>query len=326
MSRRNPLTPVRTASARDEILGRLRAALARPNLAFPPAQTPPLTAATRMKVTNMAGGAPELSSRFARELEALHGTCEIVESPAEARMALVNRLMTWHALEEGAAKGARLQTGQEKKVLSWAPSALPLEYIAEALLDTGFTLVAPESLATPESRDQVRHIRYGVTGVEAAFATTGSILVVSGAQTNRMASLLPFRHIALIPMTRLFANIEQWLAVQREQDLPSYMRSHASINMITGPSKSADIEQNLTRGVHGPKFIHAIIFDDTSEFVEPHYGVFQYGPEDDEEILGGLLTAGRRADASQSSTNDPGEATHNDEPTTDIENDDAYIE
>jgi L-lactate dehydrogenase complex protein LldG len=289
----NPLRP-RSATPREEILGRLRAALARPALPFPPPNPPPLTSETRMQVTSVSGGMPALTERFAAELAALHGTCEIADSAAEARLALVNRIQMWHAEEEAAAKGARLQTGQEKMVLGWSPNAIPLEYVAEALLDTGFTLVSPKSLFTREERDAVRHIRYGITGVEAAFATTGSILVASGAETNRVASLMPYRHIALIPFTRLYANIEQWLAVQRERDLPAFMRGHASINMITGPSKSADIEQNLTRGVHGPKYIHAILFDDTADFAEPYYGVFKYGEEDDEEILGGLLSASRR--------------------------------
>lgn len=294
-SKPNPLRQ-RSATPREEILGRLRAALARPQLPFPPKSTPPLTAETRMQVTSVAGGMFDLAHRFAQELIALHGTCDVVESAAEARMALVNRLIAWHDEEEAAAKGARLKTGQEKMALSWGPKALPLEYVAEALLDTGFTLVAPKTLQTREEREAVRHIRYGITGVEAAFATTGSILVTSGAETNRVASLLPYRHIVLVPFTRLYGNVEQWLAVQRERDLPGFMRGHASINMITGPSKSADIEQNLTRGVHGPKFVHAIVFDDTAEYAEPYYGVFSYGEEDDEEILGGLLNAARRAE------------------------------
>lgn len=297
----NPLRP-RSATPREEILGRLRAALARPTLAFPPTNAPPLTREERMEITSLAGGMPAFTERFSTELTALHGTCEIADSAAEARLALVNRILTWHAEEEAAAKGARLQTGQEKMVLGWNPSALPLEYIAEALLDTGFTLVAPRSVFTREEREAVRHIRYGISGVEAAFATTGSILVVSGAETNRVASLLPYRHIALIPFTRLYANIEQWLAVQRERDLSGFVRSHANLSLITGPSKSADIEQNLTRGVHGPKFIHAILFDDTAEFADPYYGVFKYGEEDDEEILGGLLSAARHSEGMPSSS------------------------
>jgi len=286
----NPLRP-RSATPREEILGRLRAALARPTLPFPPPNPPPLTGETRMQVTSVAGGMPALTERFAAELSVLHGTCEIADSAAEARLALVSRIQLWHAEEEAAAKGARLVTGQEKMVLGWSPNAIPLEYVAEALLDTGFTLVSPKSLVTREEREAVRHIRYGITGVEAAFATTGSILVASGAETNRVASLMPYRHIVLIPFTRLYANVEQWLAVQRERDLPGYVRGHASLNLITGPSKSADIEQNLTRGVHGPKFIHAILFDDSADFAEPYYGVFKYGKEDDEEILGDLFRA-----------------------------------
>lgn len=299
INKANPLRP-RAATPREEILGRLRAALARPTLPFPPVHAPGLTTDTRMQVTSVGGGIPALVQRFVEEVDALHGTCEVADSPAEARLALVNRILAWHSEEEAAAKGARLQTGQEKMVLSWTPEALPLENVAEALLDTGFTLVAPQSLSTREQRDAVRHIRYGITGVEAAFAATGSLLVTSGAETNRVASLLPYRHVALVPFTRLYGNIEQWLAVQRERDLPGFVRGRASINLITGPSKSADIEQNLTRGVHGPKFIHVILFDDTADYAEPYYGVFRYEKGDDEEILGGLLSAARTGEEESS--------------------------
>jgi L-lactate utilization protein LutC len=72
---------------------------------------------------------------------------------------------------------------------------------------------------------------------------------------------LPFRHIALIPFARLYPTMEDWLHEQRQQDkLVNYLRAHANLAMISGPSKSADIEMNLTLGVHGPKFVHAILF------------------------------------------------------------------
>jgi L-lactate dehydrogenase complex protein LldG len=215
-----------------------------------------------MTVTSANGDPDALSARFRAELTALHGSCEIVESPAEARMALIARLQEWWTGDEASVKGARLITGQERQVLSWSPAALPVVGVAEALADMGFQTVTPLSISGDADRAAVRHIRYGLTGVEAAFASTGSMLVASGSQTNRIASLLPLRHVALIPFSRLYPTIESWLAAQRQDDLTGFMRQRANLTLISGPSKSGDIEMNLTLGVHGPRHVHAILFDD----------------------------------------------------------------
>jgi L-lactate utilization protein LutC len=103
--------------------------------------------------------------------------------------------------------------------------------------------------------------------VEAAFASTGSMLMIADEGASRAASLLPFRHIALIPFSRLYPTLEAWLAAQRAAgDLADRLRSRANWTLITGPSKSADIESNLTLGVHGPKFVHAILFEHASSY------------------------------------------------------------
>ena len=142
--------------------------------------------------------------------------------------------------------------------------------LTEALADIYLHLVTPESVDTVEERDAVRHIRYGVTSVDAAFASTGSMLMVSGKGKPRVASLLPYYHAALIPFSRLYQTVEAWMAVQREEsDLEQLLRSNANITVITGPSKSADIEMHLTLGVHGPKHVHAILFDDTPPEPQP---------------------------------------------------------
>jgi L-lactate dehydrogenase complex protein LldG len=201
--------------------------------------------------------------RFGAELARLYGTYDILDSAVEARLALVNRLTDWVAEEEAARKGPALETGQERMVLAWAPDRLPVDGIAETLEDVGWQLIVPTSLASTESRDAVRFVRFGLTGVDAAFAATGSMLVASGKGQSRMASLLPLRHIALIPFSRLYRNFEEWLAERRETgNLPELLRERAAWHMISGPSKSADIEMNLTLGVHGPKFVHAILFAD----------------------------------------------------------------
>jgi L-lactate dehydrogenase complex protein LldG len=245
-------------------LGKLRASLARPDLRFPPANPPMLTSETRMAVTRADGGLEELAERFGAEISALHGTYEIVETATEARLALINRIMTWIEQDSAERKGAVVNTGQERSILAWNASNLPIEHVDTALGDLGLTLVSPTDLRTPESRDKVRHIRCGITGVEAAFAATGSMLMLAGPGTNRSASLLPFRHIALIPFSRLYRNFEEWLAEKREAGtLVDILRQRANITLVSGPSKSADIEMALTLGVHGPKFVHAILFDDS---------------------------------------------------------------
>lgn len=248
-------------NARDVILDKLRTTLARPDLRFPPQQVEPLTVETRMTVTAASGSKLELARRFGAELEKLYGSFEIVESAAEARMALIARLQTWIAEEIQQAKGVRLGVGYERHILSWHPDALPVPGLAEALQDVGLTVVTPPELRSPESREAVRYIRYGLTGAEAAFASTGSLLVVSGPQTPRSASLLPIRHIALVPIKRLYPTMEDWLRTRRQEGtLVSLLRDHANLVMISGPSKSADIEMNLTLGVHGPRYVHAILF------------------------------------------------------------------
>ena len=248
-------------TARNEILTKLRNALARPDLHFPPQQVEPLLAETRMTVTAAEGDKLDLAKRFGAELERLHGTFEIVESMAEARLAFISRLLTWMAEEKANQKGAILETGQERMILSWDPAALPVLGLDDALRDMGMNLVSPKELRTDESRTAVRFIRYGVTGVEAAFASTGSLLVASSAQTSRAASLLPFRHVAFVPFAQLYPTLEAWLIEQRQAGtLVDYMRSHSNVAMISGPSKSADIEMILTLGVHGPKYVHVILF------------------------------------------------------------------
>jgi L-lactate dehydrogenase complex protein LldG len=248
-------------TARDEILSKIRDNLAHPDLRFPHAQAAPLTPATRMTVTHAEGDKLALAQRFGAELQKLHGSYQVVESPAEARMALISQLLVWQSAEEQARKGQRLETRQENSVLSWQPDALPIIGIDDALKDLGFQLVAPTTLRSAESREAIRFIRFGITGVEAAFASTGSLIVPSGPATHRIASLLPFRHIALVPLPRLYPTMESWLQEQREAGtLVDFFRKHANLVMISGPSKSADIEMNLTLGVHGPKFVHVILF------------------------------------------------------------------
>jgi L-lactate dehydrogenase complex protein LldG len=89
------------------------------------------------------------------------------------------------------------------------------------------------------------------------------MVLVPGAGKSRVASLLPLHHIALVPGSKIYSNLESWLAALRDEGrIEDSFRNNSQLAFITGPSKSADIELNLTLGVHGPRDVHAIVFDD----------------------------------------------------------------
>ena len=95
----------------------------------------------------------------------------------------------------------------------------------------------------------------GLTSADAAFAETGSIVISSGAGKSRLASLLPPIHVALVPESKLETDIFTWTAA-RQGDLP------ANTVFVSGPSKTADIEMTLVKGVHGPKRFIVILYGD----------------------------------------------------------------
>jgi L-lactate dehydrogenase complex protein LldG len=95
----------------------------------------------------------------------------------------------------------------------------------------------------------------GVTGIDAALAETGTIVVSSGPGKSRLVPLLPPVHIAMAPTSKLTTDLFTWTA-GRGEAMPS------SLTLISGPSKTADIEQTMAIGVHGPKRLIVILYDD----------------------------------------------------------------
>jgi L-lactate dehydrogenase complex protein LldG len=95
----------------------------------------------------------------------------------------------------------------------------------------------------------------GITGVFCAVAETGTLMLLSGARTPAATSLLPETHIALVRAGQLVRSMEDgWERVRSEcGKLPR------AVNFVSGPSRTADIEQTLTLGAHGPYRVHVLL-------------------------------------------------------------------
>lgn len=106
-----------------------------------------------------------------------------------------------------------------------------------------------------DPRAAIPEDRVGVTGAFAALAETGTLMLVSGPQTPASVSLLPETHIAFVPASRVLPYMEDaWDRARR-----AYGQLPRSVNFISGPSRTGDIEQKMVLGVHGPYRVHIII-------------------------------------------------------------------
>lgn len=95
----------------------------------------------------------------------------------------------------------------------------------------------------------------GITGAFCAIAETGTLMMLSGPQTPPAASLLTETHIAVIARSRIVTGMEDAWALLRLE----YKALPRAVNFISGPSRTADIEQTVSLGAHGPYRVHIIL-------------------------------------------------------------------
>jgi L-lactate dehydrogenase complex protein LldG len=108
-----------------------------------------------------------------------------------------------------------------------------------------------------EARPTVGDDRLGITGVFCAIAETGTLVVLSGADTPTATTLLPDTHVAIVSANRIVDTMEDaFFLIRKERG-----RVPRAINMISGPSRTGDIEQTIVLGAHGPFRVHILVVD-----------------------------------------------------------------
>jgi L-lactate dehydrogenase complex protein LldG len=214
---------------RTAILGRLRAS----------AEISPLPALDTAVLERRQWPAAERMARLRRGMEAVH--TEFLEAAPEAWPAVVRafceregfrNLLFGPTSEAGSALAAAWAPG--------GPQLMPYDRSVEAFKEELFTGVDA-----------------GFTGTVGGVAETGGLLLTPGPAEPRLLSLVPPIHIALLRASTIQDSF--WSAVKNlgwGRSLPP------NALLISGPSKTADIEQTLAYGVHGPKRLIVVLVDD----------------------------------------------------------------
>jgi L-lactate dehydrogenase complex protein LldG len=207
---------------RDHILHRIRTALGR-SAGQAVADPPPV----RIRVPEV--GREARVESFKIRLEALGGKVHHAATGEEAR-----------ALVASALEG-------KTSVASLAP------FLAECGI-TGIAGVESGIVDRDRLRERCAAVDVGITSADYALADTGSLVMLSTMREARLVSLLPPAHIAVVPVERLLTGLDELFTV-----LPNPAEAASSMVLITGPSRTADIEQILVRGVHGPGQITVVL-------------------------------------------------------------------
>lgn len=98
----------------------------------------------------------------------------------------------------------------------------------------------------------------GITGTFCAIAETGTLMLLSGPETAATTSLLPETHIAIVPASRIVKYMEDGWQLMRDE----LGRNPRAVNFVSGPSRTADIENTINVGAHGPYRVHVIVVDE----------------------------------------------------------------
>ena len=201
-------------SARDAILGRIRAALA-PAAGDRQAVEERLRRRRRGPLPTVTG---DMVERFRNRAAALSSTVDGPVTPGQAPARVAHYL---------------------------AQHRLPLEAVCWPGL-AGYDWAAAG--ITVEPRPARGSDLVGITGAFCAIAETGTLMLLSGPETPATASLLPETHVALLPVDAIVAHMEDaWDRLRTE-----FGRMPRAVNFVSGPSRTADIEQTVTLGAHGP--------------------------------------------------------------------------
>ena len=176
---------------------------------------------------------PDLVARFAERATDMASTVERIATLADVPQAVARYLA---ALD----LPPTLANQKSQSGVCW-PAFAALEWAAHGL--------------AIEARPTLGHDRLGITGCFCAIAETGTLVFTTGAATPTASMLLPDTHVCVVRTARIVAGMEEAFAlVRREHDVMP-----RAVNLVSGPSRTGDIEQTIVLGAHGPFRVHILL-------------------------------------------------------------------
>ncbi|MBI2803796.1 MAG: lactate utilization protein [Planctomycetes bacterium] len=223
-------------TAREAFLERVKSAVAEGNRA---GGAPPLP--ERGRVGYQGAGADPVE-RFCQELIAAGGKAYLA-SDADAPLRLVQEI---------------LQSLNARRILLTRGGLIDQLGLAGMLRRLGLEVKTLDDLGA-DSREEFFQADVGITNVHRLIAETGTVVLTSRPNEPRSASLLPPVHICLAERSQILPDLFDLFDLFAPTASASKTLPPSCLTLITGPSKTGDIELKLVTGVHGPGEVHVIL-------------------------------------------------------------------
>jgi L-lactate utilization protein LutB len=204
----------------------------------------------------------ELWHRFYQELQKVHGTCFFADS-AEQCATYLKGIALREETDEILKSHLRLNS---EPLIVQSLSKAGIRVVECSLSDQTSRLRERTEGASASHdvykesvlylRNKIKGCKVALTGAKLAISNTGSVLIVENSGCGRFLITLPGVHIVIIESNKIVHDLIDAFRVLRQEyggRLPGY------VVCITGPSRTADIEQVLTVGAHGPRELHVIV-------------------------------------------------------------------
>ena len=215
----------------------------------------------RLAVTegNRLHGAPPLAERgrigYQGAVDAVERFCTELTAAGGQPFLAANRDAAWQRIRE------IVQTHQARKIALGCGGVIEDLDIAKRLRGEGLEVSPMDALAAPLFRETMFAADIGISNAAYLIAETGSVVMTTAPNESRSLSLLPPVHIALAYPKQILPDLFDLFDLYSPvADLGKPAAPPPScLTLITGPSKTGDIELKLVTGVHGPGEIHVIL-------------------------------------------------------------------
>ena len=229
-------TRTNNSSAREAILESIRSHLSlSKNLDAREEEIQHKTARVSGLVSTVISDATPVVDLFKASLEEVDGHCLIVHDETELVHALTDIMRNLRQTKLSSLRVAVSDNSEVQRLTSLI--ALDLDEIA----------------VTPSAAD-VFGFDIGISGAQAGIAETGTLLLDSSRERHRLVSLVPPVHIAILDASQIVTTLGEALSLMQKDEQVSPI-----VTLVTGPSRTADIELTLAIGVHGPQDLYVIV-------------------------------------------------------------------